>query len=327
MSFNVSSTYGAVAIGALSASLLSGAVAIQTIFYYKLYPSDLIRVKTLVFAIWLLDTCHTCFVWVSLWYMLISHYGSLDIIPWSIGVSIVITAVLTFLVHWYAQTYYDFPSSTQLPVAIASSHIGYLCQEKLAPYMPYSDPSGIPSRFCLWFVYETLRPWIFTLGLVLSSAVDMLITGSLFGLLHKSRSEAEKYEIPSILVPPAKTERPSLNAIIDALILYTFETGSLTCVATIIDMICWITMSSNLIFMGLHFVISKLYANSLLATLNTRRGLRRGQWSSSGRTGSAIMLNSRQPRDRVVLQADPVLAKRGELQINVERSIHCSTDY
>ncbi|SJL14714.1 uncharacterized protein ARMOST_18181 [Armillaria ostoyae] len=48
MSTNVSSTYGAVTIGALSASLLSGAVAIQTILYYKLYPSDSIRVKTLV---------------------------------------------------------------------------------------------------------------------------------------------------------------------------------------------------------------------------------------------------------------------------------------
>ncbi|SJL14712.1 uncharacterized protein ARMOST_18179 [Armillaria ostoyae] len=128
--------------------------------------------------------------------------------------------------------------------------------------------------------------WVFTLGLALSSAVDILITGSLFGLLHTSRSDAE-----------------NLKAVIDSLILYTFETGSLTCAATIIDMTCVslfehpalpILMSmavdhesSNLIFMGLHFVIGKLYANSLLVTLNTRRGLRRGQLYSGGRTGSA----------------------------------------
>ncbi|KAF5385039.1 hypothetical protein D9615_000877 [Tricholomella constricta] len=37
----------------------------------------------------------------------------------------------------------------------------------------------------------------------------------------------------------------------------------------------WLTMNSNLIFMGLHFVIGKLYANSLLASLNTRHELRR----------------------------------------------------
>ncbi|KAK0437620.1 hypothetical protein EV421DRAFT_1827382, partial [Armillaria borealis] len=151
--------------------------------------------------------------------------------------------------------------------------------------------------------------WVFTLGLTLSSAVDILITGSLFGLLHTSRSDAE-----------------NLKPIIDSLILYTFETGSLTCAATIIDMICWITMSSNLIFMTCILSSANvLYANSLLVTLNTRRGLRRGHSYSAGRTGSAILLDSRRPSDRIV--ADPELAKRAELQINVERSIHYSTDY
>ncbi|KAK0454187.1 uncharacterized protein EV420DRAFT_1645073 [Desarmillaria tabescens] len=319
MSFNVSNTYGAVTIGALSASLLSGAVAIQTILYYKLYPSDLIRVKTLVFAIWLLDTCHTCFVWVSLWNMLISDYGSIDIIPWSIGVTIVITAVLTFLVHcFFAHRIFMLSKRNWLltcPILIlAAFRLASACVT-----------TSEMIRLKTYPAFKQDFRWVFTLGLALSSAVDMLITGSLFGLLHKSRSEAEKYEIPSILVPPSNSERPSLNAVIDSLILYTFETGSLTCAATIIDMICWITMSSNLIFMGLHFVISKLYANSLLVTLNTRRGLRRGQWSSSGRTGSAIILDSRRPRDRVV--TDPESAKRAELQINVERSIHYSTDY
>ncbi|KAH9485982.1 hypothetical protein JR316_0000044 [Psilocybe cubensis] len=35
----------------------------------------------------------------------------------------------------------------------------------------------------------------------------------------------------------------------------------------------WLTMHTNLIFMGIHFVISKFYANSLLATLNARKTL------------------------------------------------------
>ncbi|KAK7051470.1 hypothetical protein VNI00_004444 [Paramarasmius palmivorus] len=40
------------------------------------------------------------------------------------------------------------------------------------------------------------------------------------------------------------------------------------------SLICWLLMPHNLIFLGLHFIIEKLYANSLLASLNTRKALR-----------------------------------------------------
>lgn len=298
MSTDTSTTYGAVAIGALSASLLSGAVAIQTILYYKLYPSDSVRVKILVFAVWLLDTSHTGFVWTSLWYMVIGHYGNINVIPWSIAVTIVITAVLTFLVHCFF-AYRIF--------MLSKRNWFLICPIMILAAFRLASACVTTSEMIRLKTYSTFKEdfrWVFTLGLALSSTVDILITGSLFGLLHTSRSEAE-----------------NLNAVIDSLILYTFETGSLTCAATIIDMICWLTMSSNLIFMGVHFVIGKLYANSLLVTLNTRRGLRRGQTSSFGRTGSAILLDSRRPR-----VADLNVAKRAELQISVERSVHYSTD-
>ncbi|KAF8832912.1 hypothetical protein HHX47_DHR1001759 [Lentinula edodes] len=82
--------------------------------------------------------------------------------------------------------------------------------------------------------------WLFTLGLALSSAVDVLITSSLFMLLRRS-----------------KMEGGSLDGVIDTLILYTFETGSVTCAATIVSMICWISIPTQLIFMALHFIIGK----------------------------------------------------------------------
>ncbi|KAF5313022.1 hypothetical protein D9619_002510 [Psilocybe cf. subviscida] len=68
-----------------------------------------------------------------------------------------------------------------------------------------------------------------------------------------------------------------LHELIDSLILYTFEIGSLTSVATVISMLCWTVLNNSLIFLGLHFVIGKLYANSLLATLNSRREFRRAR--------------------------------------------------
>ncbi|PCH34370.1 hypothetical protein WOLCODRAFT_148429 [Wolfiporia cocos MD-104 SS10] len=39
-------------------------------------------------------------------------------------------------------------------------------------------------------------------------------------------------------------------------------------------LICWLVFPGNLVFLALHFTISKVYANSLLATLNARNSLR-----------------------------------------------------
>jgi len=104
--------------------------------------------------------------------------------------------------------------------------------------------------------------WVFTLGLALSSFIDVFITGALFYYLKKSRR---------------KSVTMSLNWVIDTMLLYAFENGALTAASTILSMICWLAMPRNFVFMGLHFFISKLYANSLLVTLNTRETLRRGR--------------------------------------------------
>ncbi|KAJ7631631.1 hypothetical protein DFH06DRAFT_1303680 [Mycena polygramma] len=98
--------------------------------------------------------------------------------------------------------------------------------------------------------------WIFTLGLAVSSAVDILIAGLLVYLFRSSR-----------------TEEGRLNHILDKLILYGLESGSLTCVGTILSMFCWVLIPQNLIFLGLYVVIGKLYSNSLFITLNTRKSI------------------------------------------------------
>ncbi|TFK35349.1 hypothetical protein BDQ12DRAFT_320941 [Crucibulum laeve] len=101
--------------------------------------------------------------------------------------------------------------------------------------------------------------WIFSLGLALSSAADIWVTLSLFFLLQNSRSRSL-----------------SIDHVIDSLILYTLEIGTLTCLVTVTSMILWVTMHKNLVFLAFYVTIEKLYANSFLATLNTRQGLRHG---------------------------------------------------
>ncbi|KAJ3739656.1 hypothetical protein DFH05DRAFT_484826 [Lentinula detonsa] len=316
MSSNVeiARTFGSLLIGALFASFLSGGVTIQTLVYYKLYPTDGSSIKTLVFAIWLLDTCHTGLIWGSQWEYFIGFYGmdeKIDYIPTTLALSIAITGILTVLVHaFFAHRIFLLSKrkwSLVVPVVIIA----------VLRLVSSTATTATMLHYRSFVQFRQHVRWLFTLGLALSSAVDVLITSSLFFLLRSS-----------------KREGGSLDGVIDALILYTFETGSVTCAATIISMICWITIPTQLIFMALHFIIGKFYATSLLVTLNTRRVLRdvHSRGSSSGRERGAFVLdNHRMNR----ISKDEVGSNNGydggkgvatELQINVERSVQYTRD-
>ncbi|KAF5366606.1 hypothetical protein D9758_008942 [Tetrapyrgos nigripes] len=276
-SVDIPRTYGALLIGALFASILSGAVAVQSLIYQKMYPRDPRSIKLLVFLIWSLDTFHTGLIWGSLWKHFITDYGfsaEIDHIPWTLALSIVFTAVLTFSVHcFFANRIYMLSKrSWILTIPIV-----------LLAVLRLISAAGTTVEMMILQSFSNFRHevrWLFTLGLALSSGVDILITVSLFYLLQSSRTEGGRF-----------------NGVIDSLILYTFETGSITSAATVVSMICWIVAPTNLIFMGLHFVISKLYANSLLVTLNTRKNLRNRNRSVSGsgspNNNQALILEAR----------------------------------
>lgn len=262
---DVARTFGALLIGGLFASIMAGTVAVQVIVYFKLYPTDSFRLKLLVLWVWFLDTCHTICIWTSLWNYLIDHFGNtgrIHFIPTTVALTIVFTATLTIFVHLFFAHRIFMLSKRNWALTIPIVVLAFL---RLAAASVTTSEMIILHSFPL---FKARFRWVFTLGLTLSSTVDVLITGSLFFLLQTSRTSA-----------------PDLNAIIDSLIRYAFETGALTCAGTVISLVCWLAMPSNLIFMGLHFVIGKLYANSLLVTLNTRQVLRHARSTSGGGSG------------------------------------------
>jgi len=254
------STYGAVLLGALFASGLSGIVTVQSVLYLKLFPSDRMSLKSLVTFVWIIALTHIALVWQALWEYFIVNSGDhsfIDYIPRSIALSVILTATMTFLVHClFAQRiYYLSKKNLYLTVPIIT-----LAFARLAA----ATVSG--SEMIYLHSYTLFRQkflWLFTLGLSLSCTVDILITFSLFFLLKGNKNKA--------LV---------LNRVIDSIVLYAFEINLLTSAATVVSMLCWVLLDDSLIFLGLHFVIGQLYANSLLATLNSRHTLRRAHMSS-----------------------------------------------
>ncbi|GLB43796.1 hypothetical protein LshimejAT787_1403080 [Lyophyllum shimeji] len=301
MQSEIARNQGSLLVGGFVATGLSGVVAVQTVIYFKVYQTDPNFVKALVALIWALDFTHSILSCAAIWEYLIAQYGHpelIDVIPMELSLTIVFTAILTFFVHMFfvhriwllSQKNYYLAIPFLMLVTARLGAAAATCNEMIV----LKSLSAYKSRF----------GWLFTMGLTLSSLVDILITLSMFIMLRSSRSRSL-----------------SLNHVIDSLILYTFEIGSLTCAGTIISLITWLALERSLVFMGLHVLIAKLYATSLLASLNSRNELRR-----SRQTSHEVMnldLDGSRRRDTLQLsnQFDSSDVQLQRVHINVEKSV------
>jgi len=107
--------------------------------------------------------------------------------------------------------------------------------------------------------FQPFPRFLFTAGLSLSAGTDMIITVCLCFYLRKIRKLSSSSVIMSVL---------------HTLTLYALENGLITCLTTIGSLTFWLTMPLSSLSLSLHFVIGKLYPNSLLVLLNTRKELR-----------------------------------------------------
>ncbi|KAF8555103.1 hypothetical protein OG21DRAFT_1496490 [Imleria badia] len=251
---DINADYGSLILGGLLAFALSGCVNLQFIMYWQVDPEERWTTKSLLIATWILDWFHSAFIAIAIWDSVISPYGnlnSIDVIPWSVGPTVELTAMMTFLVQsFFAYRIYRLQNCKLMvagPVFV------------LAFFRLVAASVSMAEMIILKFYSDFARffpSWVFTLGLSLSAFVDVVVTTSLCYSLRSDRS----------LVP---------STIIDTLSLWTVQTGSITCLTTIASLICWLVMPQNRIFLSLHFVVEKLYANTLLATLNARDRIRK----------------------------------------------------
>ncbi|EIW63757.1 uncharacterized protein TRAVEDRAFT_41184 [Trametes versicolor FP-101664 SS1] len=255
---------GAVLVGSLIALFLSGAVSMQVFLYCQLYPRDRWRIKLMVFCVWLLDSIHSAMAITANWQYLIVHFGdwdNMDEITWSVAASVALTALNTFVVHCFFT--HRIHTLSRNNWYITTTLVALALVRLVSALISTSEMIRLHS----YALFVAKFDYVFTIGLTTAASLDVLVATGLCYFLRRGRSGLT-----------------SMDKIVDTITLYTIENGMLTCITTIISLICWVTMPTNLIFLGLHFAISKLYANSLLATLNARKSLlNKSQGSSNER--------------------------------------------
>lgn len=308
-SAHIKTTLGSILLGCMISTVLSGMTAVQTFLYYRLYPKDPFRMKLLVIIVWLLDWSHAACICAATWDYFILNFGNdaiTDVIPISIALTVAFTATITFITHLFfshrvfrlsRNNYYiTAPLVVLAFVRLGAALVSTIEMGRLKSFHAFVHDYG----------------YVFTLGLSSASTLDVLITTAMWYFLQMSRTGFRE-----------------MDHVIDKIMLYTLNNGALTCLTTVMSLIFWLTMPGNLVFLGLHFAISKLYANSLLGTLNSRRSLRRFRATHDG-NGDTILpvlfptafgpTRGRQLQTTLPSQGDvePV----SKLEINVEKRIY-----
>ncbi|KAF7345261.1 Glycoside hydrolase [Mycena sanguinolenta] len=261
-------TYGPLLFGGAVALMLSGIVAVQCILFFKLYPDESGFKTAMVATVWTLDVAQSAFIGASLFEYFISHFGDttfLAVIPGPIAcqkLTILLTATQTCLVHlFYAQRIHRSNGQNWL----ITGPIGCLAILRLAAAVAATVEM---LRLGKWAAFSHPYPrFLFTTGLSLSAGTDAIITICLCYYLRKIRK---------------RSSSSIMKGVMDALTLYTLENGLITCLFTIGSLTFWLVIPGTTLSLSLHFVIGKLYPNSLLMLLNKRKVLQEMHSSDEG---------------------------------------------
>ncbi|KAH9939817.1 hypothetical protein B0H21DRAFT_756071 [Amylocystis lapponica] len=248
-----SETYGPIFIGLVFNILLYGIMITQTFLYFTVYKRDKLWMKLFVFLLFFCDTLNCAFDIAFVFIPLVDDFGNetrLSYATWIFGTDPALTAFIALFVQmFFAWRVKVLTNSIPAVCLIAFCSICQWC-------------GGIGSAIAVGMIPEFIHfqrfETIVVVWLAFSAVADSLITVALVWHLRKH-----------------KTGFHATDDIVNRIIRLTVQTGLVTALCAVIDLILFLASPS-----GLHLVfnlpLSKLYTNSLMSSLNSRAGWKYG---------------------------------------------------
>lgn len=238
------------------ALIFFGVFSAQVYAYWFAYQNDATSLRVFVLVLWFLELLHTIFCMHMLYTYFVDDIGAplnAATIIWSAAASI------------YAE------------VSIAGASQGYFIYRLWALSNKNWLVAGVPAillagrmaigfatavflmKYDTWVEFHAQRSSRVTTdcGLVLSAMVDIIVTLLLSYYLHKQ-----------------KTTFRRTQHIMQRMMFYSINTGAITMCCSISALFMFNFLTTSLMFGGMVEILSKLYANSVLAMLNARKHLK-----------------------------------------------------
>ncbi|CAE6373621.1 unnamed protein product [Rhizoctonia solani] len=252
------SLFGATYIGVVVSTFLYGILTLQTYIYWFKYVHDSTFDRWFVLIMWVMDTLQTvCICHMQYHYTIINYANpaALQFNNWSLNFEVFFTAVITFMVQaffarraWFFTRRIGSRFTTTRKTQLLGVIIGTLAFMGLVFGFMSFVMTFVLGRFSRFIDYR----WLVGLWLGSASLCDVVVVYMLSTALMTQRTGFGR-----------------TDALINKLLWYTINTGLLTSIFAIADLICFCTMN-NLVHFGFNMALGKLYTNTLLATLNAR---------------------------------------------------------
>ncbi|KAL4071804.1 hypothetical protein J3A83DRAFT_2911308 [Scleroderma citrinum] len=230
-------------IGSFISLIFYGVSCVQTLFYFQTYPGDHILLKCLIAVIWILESAHCGFMISFNNSYLIDGFGDLltpQIIAWFCShprreLILYLASVVSRNV-WLVNLLV-FIEISRYVLSTASSSLAFHVD---VTWKSFKDHAYAPLAVSMG---------VATLG-------DTLITLTLAYHLHSKRTQ-------------------SSTQLVTRLLAYVVGTGALTSMFSIVKLISILASPNTLLYVLFTLIQVKIYANSILLSLNLRQYQRR----------------------------------------------------
>ncbi|KAK0187523.1 hypothetical protein F5146DRAFT_1059102 [Armillaria mellea] len=250
---SVGETLGALYIGATIGAVLYGVTNLQGVTYYRRYPDDWWVYRYSVGLLWVLDTVHVALSTYAVYFYLIRFFGdlngALEYNSWSMKWQLSLNDFLAVYIQglyalrlWQVGRHFHKGITYFVALAVVTS-LGTSIYLVYDTYIARSVASASSLKMPIYIFFSTI------------AITDAIIAIPMSYYLHKSRA--------IILVPSTAT-------VLLRLMRLVLMSGLATSVCSLLILISYIVWPKSLAPLGIHFVLSKLYINSLLAMLNSR---------------------------------------------------------
>ncbi|KAF8066978.1 hypothetical protein FPV67DRAFT_1221885 [Lyophyllum atratum] len=246
-------TLGALLIGGLLSMVLWGVTCVQTFTFFTRKSRDRPTFKLMIAFLWVLDTFDSALNGHILYFYLVTNYlnpVAIGTPTWSVIIHVAITSISDFIIRsMFAHRFYRLSKGNYIvtgwimAVSMTDLVCGIVITAKAFGIVSYLELDKLSSLLYLNFAAGTTS--------------DLSVALALSWLLIKSRTGFRR-----------------TDTLINVLMMYTVNTGLIVGIDAALGMITYIVMPSNFVFLGFYLLLSKLYLNSYLATLNARDDLR-----------------------------------------------------
>ncbi|ESK90568.1 hypothetical protein Moror_4273 [Moniliophthora roreri MCA 2997] len=244
--------FGPMLIGTLLDAILLGTLTLQVLSYFHKYPNDRWWFKCLVAYLMAADIANTVCDFTTVWEPLVQNYGKvLDHSPRLLPADAITTTLISTPVQLFMAWRIKIITRNKVIPCI----LAIMSAVSLGGGIWLSI--GVVTETGVNFIQNSNIKHASYMWLITSTVTDVTITSIIMYVLISRR------KIRSSISSP-------MDSHISRVLRLTVEAGTITALATCADVIVFLTVTAGPYFFIWDFTISKLYSNSLLASLNAR---------------------------------------------------------